>query len=369
MKVLHVISDENIGGAGVLLCNLLRHFDKDEVQSLVALPMESDLEERVRSLGVHTVALSHACDRLSAASVWEISRLIRLWHADLVHANAAVCARLAARNCHVPSVHTRHCCFGAPPTSPPIRYTRGAINAFLCDRAIATADSAAEDLCALGIPSARIRVVINGSDPVREVGETELRAFCKRYAIPKDAYVIGICARLEACKGQDTFLRAAQILLEQHPTTRFCFLLVGSGTKETALRALAESLGIAESVRFTGFVADMAPVYRLLRINVNCSRGTETSCLALSEGMSAGVPMVVSDYGGNPAMLRDSLAGFLFPTDDAQTLAALLGRIVSNPTLETQMRCAARERYERYYTAERMTRQVTGVYRELVGKK
>ena len=46
-------------------------------------------------------------------------------------------------------------------------------------------------------------------------------------------------------------------------------------------------------------------------INVNCSIGTETSSLALSEGMSLGVPAVVSDFGGNP-MIRDGRNGFVF---------------------------------------------------------
>ena len=112
-----------------------------------------------------------------------------------------------------------------------------------------------------------------------------------------EEYVIGICARLERCKGQDVFLRAAKRLTEAFPQAKLRFLVVGSGSEEGRLRSLAEHLGIARWVTFTGFLEDMAPVYRLLRINVNCSRGTETSCLALSEGMSAGVPMVVSDAG------------------------------------------------------------------------
>ena len=52
MRVLHVISDENIGGAGVLLCNLLGEFDQTRVQSEVALPLGSALCPRLRELGI-----------------------------------------------------------------------------------------------------------------------------------------------------------------------------------------------------------------------------------------------------------------------------------------------------------------------------
>ena len=110
----------------------------------------------------------------------------------------------------------------------------------------------------------------------------------------------------------------------------------------------------------------MATVYRLLRVNVNCSMGTETSCLALSEGMSAGVPAVVSDYGGNRAMIGESHAGIVYPVGNANALADAIGRIVCDPALELQMRRAARERYEQYYTASAMTEQVTRIYERML---
>lgn len=370
MKILHVISDRNVGGAGVLLCNLLRHFDAS-VESVVALPRGSALTARLDALGVVSVPLRYPCDRLSAASVREIGQVIRESGAELVHANAAICARVAGKRTGVGVLFTRHCCF--PPTGlfriAPVRWLAGRLNRALSDAAIATAEVAAENLRAYGIPEREIHVIINGSDAVRTVPEAELSAFRERYGMDADEYVIGICARLEACKGQDVFLRAAKRLIEAFPQAKLRFLVVGSGSEEGRLRSLADRLGIARRVTFTGFLEDMAPVYRLLRVNVNCSRGTETSCLALSEGMSAGVPMVVSDYGGNPAMIGESLAGFLFRAEDDAMLAEVLGRIIQNPVLERQMRAAALERYQSHYTTERMTERVTALYQALLQKE
>ena len=131
---------------------------------------------------------------------------------------------------------------------------------------------------------------------------------------------------------------------------------------------MCETLGLESSVCFTGFLRDMAPIYRLLRVNVNCSTGTETSCLALSEGMSAGVPAVVSDYGGNRAMIGESLAGIVYPVGNADALADAIGRIVADNALELQMRRAARERYEACYTAAAMTERVTRVYERMLSR-
>lgn len=368
MRVLHVISDQNIGGAGVLLTTLLRNFDGARVSSIVAMPRGSLLRERVEALGIPVRALEHRADRYSAASVREISDLIREAGAEVIHANAALNARIAARRCGVASLHTRHCCY--PPSGvwrfSPVRYLGGVWNRFYSDRVIATADAAAEDLLALGIPRERIEVIINGSEAIREVEDGELAQARATWGVRENDFVVGICARLEPCKGHETFLRAARRLMEEHPDIPFRFLVVGEGSRRKALEEMAERLSILPWVTFTGFVRDMAPVYRLLRVNVNCSTGTETSCLALSEGMSAGVPCVVSDYGGNAAMIGESEAGIVYPVGDYEALADAVGRIATDAALENRMRIAALDRYRTHYTAKRMADRVTEVYEKIL---
>ena len=171
MKVLHVISDSNIGGAGVLLLSLLRNFDSDRVESLVALPKGSALIQRITQAGVPVVELDEGCDRYSAASVREIKAVIRDCGAELIHANGAICARIAGRACGIAVLHTRHCCF--PPSGiwrlGAVRFLGGILNRMLSDRVIATAEAAAKDLRILGIPSRKIEVIINGSEPVQKI--------------------------------------------------------------------------------------------------------------------------------------------------------------------------------------------------------
>ena len=371
MKVLHVISDSNIGGAGVLLCNLLSTFDGKCVQSIVALPYGSKLAPRIIKLGVPVVYLREDCDRANPTSVRELSRIIKNTKADIVHANAALSARVAARLCHVPVVHTRHCYF--PPTGllakPLVRRTAGVCNRLLSDCVIATADAAAENLRELGIPEKKIRVIINGSLPVREVEQATLEATRKRCGIQKGDFTIGICARLEACKGHDVFLSAAAILQKKRPDIPFRFLIVGDGSRRAELQNKSIALGLDDTVIFTGFVTDMAPIYRILRINVNCSCGTETSCLAISEGMSVGLPTVASDYGGNVTMIGESEAGILFPVGDAEALANAILQIAENPEREERMKQAAHERYLSHFTAEKMSREVEKVYQMIAKRK
>ena len=370
MRVLHVISDENIGGAGVLLCSLLRNFDPTCVESIIALPCGSALVARLSPLEIPLVELSACPDRPKGRAVRELCRVIREQKPALVHTNASMAARVAARICRVPVIHTRHCCF--PPEgvlkSPPVARIAGGINRALSDHVIAPAEAAAEDLLRLGIPHERITVIKNGSEELRTPTASELSAARGMWGLSPDDFVVGICARLVACKDHETFLRAARICLDHTPARCLRFLIVGEGEERTRLERLTRELGLSSNVTLTGFVSDMATVYPLLNLNVNCSVGTETSCLALSEGMSAGVPVLVSDYGGNPAMIGESLAGVVFPMRDAERLASLILRICADPVMERKMRSAARARYLQCYTARAMAREVEGVYREVLSK-
>lgn len=368
MKVLHVISDKNIGGAGVLLLNLLEHFDPSRIESCVALPRGSALIPRLGALGIPCIPLAHDCDRMNPSSVRELSHLIRSEAVDLVSANAALSARVAGRLAGVRVVHTRHCCF--PPEGvwrfPPMCALGGLFNRLLSDRVIATAEAAANDLCRLGVPREKVTVIVNGAAPVREVGERELDAARCAWEIPRDAFCIGICARLVPCKGHETFLHAAKLLCDASPDRDFRFLLAGEGELREQLEGLSQALGIGDRVKFLGFLEDTALFYRIIRINVNCSIGTETSCLALSEGMSAGVPAVASDYGGNPAMLGDCRVGRLFPKGDHRALAEQLREIAEQPALEKNMRVAALETYGRRFAPQRMADEVTALYESLL---
>jgi glycosyltransferase involved in cell wall biosynthesis len=227
---------------------------------------------------------------------------------------------------------------------------------------IATAQAAAENVKDYGIRAENIRTIINGCERIRPVSEQERAQTRQRWRIPPDAIVIGIAARLEPCKGHLIFLQAARELKKLLPQHRFCFLLAGNGSMENALKQEAKRLQIDQDVRFLGFLSDMAPFYHLLHLHVNCSMGTETSCLALSEAMSASVPCIVSDYGGNPSMVGKDGAGLVYPAGDSRALAEAVAAVISDTKRYRQMRQLALARYENHYTAERMAEQTMAIY-------
>ena len=219
---------------------------------------------------------------------------------------------------------------------------------------------AAKMVLETGISPKKVTVIINGVEKMRKTTPEEQSELKKSLGIPQDAFVCGISARLEEYKGHRYLLESAKIVTEKHPNTYF--LIIGGGSEERNLRNLAILLGISTKVIFTGFVNDVAPYYNIMNLNSNCSIGTETSSLALSEGMSLSIPAIATTYGGNPYMITDGVNGFLVPERDPAVMAERICEIIENPSLYAQLSKGAYEMYEKKFTASAMTRQLEELY-------
>lgn len=123
-------------------------------------------------------------------------------------------------------------------------------------------------------------------------------------------------------------------------------------------------MGISDKVIFTGFLDDVAELDNIMDLNINCSYGTETSSLALSEGFSLGKPAIATIYGGNPYMVTDGENGLLVPIKDAGKLADAMEKIMTDKALYEKMCRAARRHYETKFTAKAMTRALEDIYEE-----
>jgi glycosyltransferase involved in cell wall biosynthesis len=109
---------------------------------------------------------------------------------------------------------------------------------------------------------------------------------------------------------------------------------------------LAEELGIAGHVTWTGHIEDLAGsgAFRAADIQIQCSQWHEAFCLAVAEGMSAGLPIVASRIGGLPELVEDGVNGFLFePTSDVELADAILN-LAEDRELRSRMGAKGRER-------------------------
>lgn len=370
IKVLNILSDTNIGGAGRLLVNYLKNFDRTEFDIAVVLPKNSDLKPCVEEAGYPVYETENGRDKsfdLKAAR--EMRRIIKEFEPDIVHTHSSFSGKLAAFFSGVHSrFYTRHSAFPQPKklTTFPGKQINGFINNTLATDIVAVAEAAKANLTDTGVSPKKITVIINGVDEMRRTTAEEQAKLKEKLCIGENTFVCGISARLEDYKGHAYLLPTIKIVSEVNPDV-VC-LIIGGGTQEEALKKQAEELGITEKLRFTGFVDDVAPYYNIMDLNLNCSIGTETSSLALSEGMSLSVPAIATTYGGNPYMITDGINGFLVPERDSEAMAEKILLLMSDKALLKELSAGAREMYELKFTASVMTRQLEELYRKSVSR-
>jgi len=369
ITVVEAISDMNIGGAGILLVNRLKNTNRKIFDTWVILPRGSMLVPRIKSTGAHVVTVD-----TSKEKSFDVRDVPKYWTAikkispNIINAHGNLSARIAAKMANVPiRLYTRHCVYPVG-----IIYKMGFVRRFfgiatdiISNGVIAVSHSAKENLIKMGVKDKRIAVIINGAQEVKRLDEYEKVKVKKRLDIPKDACVITICARLEKCKDHKCFLDAARILCKRGDKYRF--LIVGGGSLEEQLKQMAKKYGLENKIIFTGFVEDVSPFMNITDINVNCSVGTETSSLALSEGMSCGIPCVASDYGGNPYMVRDGVNGYLYRAGDSADLAKKIEKIKDGCNYN-RLSMNSRARFERELNAKTMSKKIQMLYLKLVSK-
>ncbi len=364
IRVLQILTDSNIGGAGRLLINYLHNFDRTRFDMLIVLPRGAELIPLVEAEGYPVRQIENGRDKsFDMAAVSELKAIMQEWKPDIVHCHSSFSGKLAAWLCHIPGrFYTRHCAFPQPKklTTFPGKQINGFVNNTLSTHIVAVAQAAMDDLTVTGVDAGRITVIINGVEPMRQASEEEKAVLREGLGLPEDGFVCGISARLETYKGHTYLLQAAALLKERCPRVRW--LIIGGGSQEEALKAEAAALGVSDLVRFTGFVYDVAPYYGLMDLSINCSIGTETSCLALSEGYSLGIPAVASDFGGNPYMVTNDENGYLVPQREPAALADAVEKIAKDPELHKRLQGGALDSYHKKFTAAAMTRQLEALY-------
>ena len=159
-------------------------------------------------------------------------------------------------------------------------------------------------------------------------------------------------------KGVDVLLRA----LAQAPPHPFHVL--GDGVERPRLEKLAAELGLADRVKFCGFLggADLARAIEGAAYAVMPSVWYENGPYAAMELMARGIPLIASAIGGIPELVRDGETGLLFPPGDAAALAERFGRLGRNKSLGRTLGRQARRFIAEKCAASEYARRLFDVY-------
>lgn len=212
------------------------------------------------------------------------------------------------------------------------------------------------------LPLAKICVVRNGiSAPLPAGPAPELLA---RHP---DALWIGVVANLTPVKRIDLFLLALHVLIDKRPDTNIRGVVLGEGPEREKLERLASDLRISDRVHFPGAVRDVSQYLHHLDVGVLCSE-REGFSNAVLEYMSHGLPVVVTDVGGNASLVEQG-TGICVPPGDAAALSAGLGKLADSPPLRAKMGRGGREKVTRDYSWQRSMAELERYYLDIARRK
>ncbi|HJU08142.1 MAG TPA: glycosyltransferase [Rhodanobacteraceae bacterium] len=369
MRICHIITGLDRGGAELALCGLLETLGQPE-QTVVALGGDSPLSARVAKVA----ELHHLGMKVGRAGPGDLLRLRHLLHGrgrpDVVHAwmyHANLMAALASFGLGIPLIWGVHHSLSDLPNEK--RRTRAVIRATALlsnvpDRIRYVSAVAAEQHQRAGFSRKRTVIIPNGYDTKAFAPDAEARARIRHeLEIPADVLVIGMVARVHPTKDHANFLQAAAHFLGNHPNT--IFVLVGEGTMDNReLLDLIERLGLFPRMRLCGNRQDVAALDAALDIATLSSRG-EAFPNAIAEAMACGTLCVSTDVGDAALIVGDT--GVIVPPRDPVALSEGWARLASmNGDERRSWGMRARQRIIENFGRQTIGRRFINLYRELI---
>ncbi|MBQ9092242.1 MAG: glycosyltransferase [Anaerotignum sp.] len=362
IRVLHVLTDRNIGGAGRWLLYYLKYHNRETFEVKAVLPHDSLLVDAVKALDVPVIAMEEMEDKsFDKKAMKALVKLFREEKPDIVHTHASMTARMAARVAGVPSIfNTKHCMEAAPGILPK-KILRREVNAAFSDKIIAVSRAVRRSMVHAGTHPEQIAVVYNGIEPIAIPTAEEKAALLASFGGKAGEKAVGMVARLEEVKDHETFLLGAQNVLEKRKDVRF--YIIGDGSLREELERRTMELGISEHVTFAGFIKDVEKIEGALDIAVITSKA-EALCLSIIESMIAGIPAVGTDSGGVAEVIKHGENGFLVPIGDADALAGRIEELLADDEKRKAFGEHAKKHAESMFMADKMTKRIEKLYLE-----
>ena len=365
--VVHVLG---VAGAEALVAATIRGLGPRIEPTVLCLDGIGQIGEELLAEGIVVEALDRK-PGLDWALVGRIGAAIRRHRLEVVHAHQytpffyAALAKLRGRLPFrlVLTEHGRH-------YPDVVSRKRRTVNRWLLSRQVdainACSRFSADALSQQdGFPPERIEVIENGISLGSYGRATDPEEARKELGLDPSTRYIALIGRFHPVKDHETMLRAFRDVRDQRSDVEL--LLVGDGERRQRLEALTEELGLSGAVRFEGIRRDVPKI--LSAIDVFCLTSlTEAASLTLLEAMASSLPVVVTDVGGNPEIVRDGREGLLAPRRDHGAVAKAILALLGDPARAKAMGEAGRARVEANYDLERTVSRYGELYERLGGR-
>ena len=320
--VVHVEAGMHLYGGALQVFYLLRGLSDKPVRNVLVCPQGSAIGKAAAGVVDKVFEVPMKGD-LDVGFISRLRKIVRLEKADLVHLHsrrgADVLGGIAAALEKTKCVVSRRVDNPESPLVARLKYR-------LFDQVITISNGIRDVLLGEGVAPERVVCVHSAVDVAKFDRPAERDWFLSEFDLPGDARVLAVIAQLIYRKGHRHLLAALPEVLKQHPDT--FVLLFGKGPLAGELDAEIKTLGLEKRVRLIGFRDDLERVLPCL-YGVVHPADMEGLGVSLLQAAAAGVPLIGTNAGGIPEIVRHGENGILIEPKNVQQLSdamlALLG--------------------------------------------
>jgi glycosyltransferase involved in cell wall biosynthesis len=375
IKILHIITGLQVGGAEMALYRLVSSLDRNLFQhEIVSLTSDQPVGELIRALDIPVKSLGFRPGSLDPRLIFRIRReilrfdpdIVQTWmyHSDFLGGLAAILAG------SYPVVWNIRHTITDKSSLKTSTYLVATINAFLSHylptMIICNANMGRQTHIALGFDVKKMLVIENGFDLFQFVpDEISRRNVRNELGLHGNVYLVGMAARYNLQKDHPNFIRAAALLLQKRQDVYF--LLWGKNVDDTnpALTELIRSLKLEDHVIMLGLRMDAQRLNAALDIATLSSAYGEAFPQVIGEAMACCVPCVATDVGDAANIIEKT--GRIVPPRDPRSLANAWDELLSLSEIERiNLGKAARERIATQFSLEKSVQRYSEIYQGIL---
>ena len=369
MKVIHLISGGDSGGAKTHVLSLLQNLNKTITAQLVCF-RDGPFAEEARQMGIPTMIFG---GNNVFRTQRKLAAYIKEGGYELIHCHGSRANMIGAmlrRPTGLPVVTTVHSDYRLDYMGRPFSHlTFGTINALALrklDYRIGVSDAMVDLLISRGFPADRFYTIYNGIDFTPPAPQGDRLAYLRSLGanVDRDSVVVGIAARLNPVKDMSTLIRGFAAGYAQCPRLRL--VIAGEGPEKDKLAALARELGVQEQVCFAGWISGgMDPFYAALDINALTSL-SETFPYALTDGTRFHLATVATAVGGIPYLIDQDVNGYLFQPGDWQALGGYLAALGNDDDLRHRLGEKLYEKASTHFSIQKTVATQLQIYESIL---
>jgi len=347
------------GGQGQVLHTVMGLRALRHRAALVAHP-EGELYRRM-SEGTDLIPLAPR-NEIDLAAAWRLSRVLKQYRPDVVHAHDPHGVAMAATALSIISLSPSPALVASRRIE--FRIGHNSFSRWKYDQVncvIAISEAVRERLIADGIPRAKTTVVHEGVD-VERIAHLRPANVHAAFFLPTHAPIVGNIGALVPQKGQHHLIDAAAIVVRHIPDARF--VIAGEGELRPQLEDQIKRKHLERHVFLAGFRTDALELLKGFDLFALSSLH-EGMCTSLVDAMAASKAAVATAVGGVPEVMADGESGYLVPAKDHEAMAQRIIDLLQDESLRRRMGEAALRRARERFTVERMVKGTIDVYEQL----